>query len=58
MYLRGMNRDKFLNETLGFADGNGILFQDKDILIFSDVYWQHIVREAFPNDMYILLVPL
>jgi len=38
MYLRGMNRDKFLNETLGFADGNGILFQDKDILIFSDVY--------------------
>jgi hypothetical protein len=38
MYLRGMHRDEFLNEILGFADGIGILLQDKDRLSFPHLY--------------------
>jgi hypothetical protein len=38
MYLRGMRREKILNKTLGFADGIGILLQDKDRLSFPHLY--------------------
>ena len=51
MYLRGMYRDKILNETLGFADGIGILPQVKDRLSFPHLYWRNTVGATVPNDM-------
>ena len=53
-----MQRDKFLNEILGFADDMDVLHQDKDRLNFPHLYWQSTVGARVTNDRYIVLVPL